>query len=195
MAKLKEDRISKIESTTIQIMEQGAKINLDYPEARAFHMGNSWWGVAVGYRALQSAETLLSQSEKWSRENLHVVSGHPGPGVRDAINYVTRCVERNRYFLINDLIETAGCSRDMKYEWWITDDEQTVAVTLRPDFVPEELNDILDRLGGSGERKRDRQRFDALKLELESKLWLEPLTRNFQTNPLPKPLKPGEQPV
>ena len=94
--------------------------------------------------------------------------------MRDAIDYVTRSVERGRFHLLSDQDSKSGCSREMRYEWWLSDSRITVAVKLRPDFVPEEFYDLLDSLGGSSERDDARQRFEAFKIELESQIWQQP---------------------
>ena len=182
-----------VESTTLQIADCGAILTLDYAGARATHDGDSWWGVAVGFRAMQVAAGLLSQSELWDRDQLHVVSGHPGPGVRHAIDYVTRSVERGRFHLRKDQDGQSGCSRDMKYEWRLELGQMTAVVRLRPDFVPEPFYDLLDRLGRDYERQRDRRDFDAFKADLEARIWHEPLAACFSTECLAIPLNSGDR--
>jgi len=181
---------SSNENTTLQISDCGAIVTLDYAGARATHEGDSWWGVAVGFRAMQVAAGLLSQSELWDRDRLHVVSGHPGPGVRHSIDHVTRSIERKRFHLRKE--QAGGCSRDMKYEWWLEHGQITAMVRLRPDFVPEPFYDLLDRLGGNHERKRDRRDFDAFKADLEARIWHEPLTASFYAECLPVPLNAAQ---
>jgi len=185
---------SSVESTTLQIADRGAILTLDYAGARATHDGDSWWGVAVGFRAMQVAAGLLSQSELWDRDQLHVVSGHPGPGVRHAIDYVTRSVERKRFHLLKKQSGGSGCSRDMKYEWWLEHCQMTAVVRLRPKFVPEPFYNLLDRLGGDHERQRDHRDFDVFKADLEARIWHEPLAASFSAECLPIPLNIGERP-
>lgn len=178
-------RASPLEGSTIQITERSEILTLDYAEARASHGGDSWWGVAVGFRAMQVAADKLSQTKLWDRDELAVISGHPGPGVRDAINYVTRCVERHRFSLFEELAGATNCSRDMKYEWWLSDDQTAVAVRLRSDFVPGRFYDLLDRIGSEQERVKDCSQLDALKADLEARIWHEPLAVSFRAENLP----------
>ena len=169
----------------IEIADNGVKLALTYEDARAMHKGDSWWGVAVGFRAMQVAAQQLSQTTLWDRNQLDVVSGHPGPGVIDAIDYVTGAVERKRFRLTDPQAGKRGCSRDMKYEWWVSDETMTVAINLRPDFVPEPFYELLDRLGADDECPNDQQQFDAIKLKLEARIWREPIRDSFQTKCLP----------
>src|SRR5579859_124444 len=99
------DRIVPADATTIRIRDGGAVEELDYTGAISVHVGSLWWGTAVGYRAMQVAAEALSKDGLWSRDDLYVVGAHPGPGVRDAIDYVTRVVGRDRYKVVTD----AGC--------------------------------------------------------------------------------------
>ena len=174
-----------IERFTIQIADKGEILTLDYAGARASHRGDAWWGVAVGFRAMQVAAEELSRARLWDRDELAVVSGHPGPGVRDAINYVTRCVERRQFSLLEELADKTMCSSDMKYEWWLSDGQTAVAVKLRSDFVPEQFYELLGRLGSQQEQAKDRSQFDGLKSDLESLIWREPLTASFRAESLP----------
>jgi len=171
--------------TTVQIAEKGAVLSLDYSGARRSHKGDAWWGLAVGFRAMQVAGDMLSQSELWERDKLSVVCGHPGPGVRDAVNYVTRCVERNRFSLYEELAGKTKCSRDMKYEWWLGNEKSAIAIRLRPDFVPPQFYDLLDRQGSARERPEDRSHFEALKADLEARIWQEPLDASFHAECVP----------
>lgn len=174
-----------LQRSKIQIADKGEVLTLDYAGARASHLGDASWGVAVGFRAMQAAAEKLSETNLWERDRLTVVSGHPGPGVRDAINYVTRCVERHRFSLFEELAGRTMCSRDMKYEWWLGDGQTAVAVRLRPDFVPERFYDLLDRLGSEQEQAKDRSQLDALKAELESRIWQEAIAASFRVESVP----------
>jgi hypothetical protein len=63
---------------------------------------------------LQYAEKLLSREKLWERQSLTIESGHPGPGVRDTIEYVTGCVSAGRFILTCDATE-ARCVSDMMH--------------------------------------------------------------------------------
>ena len=93
--------VKAAEGVTIRIKDQGEVLELDYDGAICQHPGSLWWGTAVGFRAMQVAAQALSQDDLWARDNLYIVSGHPGPGVKDTIDYVTgrrqpRSLQRRR---------------------------------------------------------------------------------------------------
>ncbi|WNM63263.1 hypothetical protein [Candidatus Nitrospira neomarina] len=79
-----------LNSEILEILEAGQLQRLTYWWLPAFHRGNAMWGASVGYRAMQAAGLALSHELLWDRKGLFVVSSHPGPGVRDAIEFVTR---------------------------------------------------------------------------------------------------------
>jgi len=159
---------------SLRIADAGIVRVLDYQGLLAFHAGDSWWGCSVGFRALQFAGLKLSEDALWDRESLSVVSGHPGPGVKDAIEFVTRCISRRRFRLSNP-VKHQRCSREMRFEWWVSEDQSTIEVRLRADFVPEEFFVVLDRLRTPLEKSGDRKRFEDFKHSLSDQLWREPL--------------------
>lgn len=178
-------RFLRFDGASIQIAQEGAVLSLDYSGARNSHGGDSWWGVAVAYRAMQVAADMLSTAELWDRDELSVVSGHPGPGVRDAIDYVTRCVARNRYSLFEEMTGATNCRRGMTYEWWLCNGKMAVAVSLQVDFIPAQFYDLLDRMGSDQEQSHDRDQFGVLKADLEARIWQEPLAVNFRAEEIP----------
>jgi hypothetical protein len=92
--------VKAAEGVTIRIKDQGEVVELDYDGAICQHPGSLWWGTAVGFRAMQVAAQALSQDDLWDREKLYIVSGHPGPGVKDTIDYITGAASRDRYNVV-----------------------------------------------------------------------------------------------
>ena len=170
-----------VEDRTIRIVDHSEILQLDFAGAKKFHEGDSWWGLAVGFRAMQRGAEVLSRNNLWDRKDLFVVSSHPGPGVRDAIEYVTECVGRKQYRLTDECATQKGCSREMKFEWQISDGEVTAQVKLRTDFVPADFYELLDRLGTDEEQSQDADEFNGYKTELSESLWAEPLSSAFNT--------------
>lgn len=166
------------EGTTVTIADTGKPVRLDYAGALAAHRGDSWFGLAAGFRMLQAVGQALSRERLWERGNLAVVSGHPGNGVRDAVDYVTGCVTRGCYDVTGGA--GPGCSRAMRFAWAVDDGRQRATAIMDPGLVPEELFQLLDRRGSAGERDTDARRFAALKQELAERLWAQPLARSFQ---------------
>jgi hypothetical protein len=178
----------------VRIKDKGEIRELDYDGAMAKHTNTLWWGTAVGFRAMQVAAKALSEDGLWSRDDLYVVSAHPGPGVRDSINYITDTVGRDRYKVFLD--DTCGmkCNSAMKFEWWVSDGRRTVSVRLRQDFVPASFYRLVDRLGTDEETEEDTHNFEIAKVNMSARIWATPLERNFTATMLDKPLAPGELP-
>src|SRR5262245_7297491 len=91
------ERVEAAEGVTIRIMDRGQLLELDYDGAVCQHPGALSCGNAVGFRAMQAAALALSRHTLCDREHLCIVSGHPGPGVKDAIDYVADVSRRDRY--------------------------------------------------------------------------------------------------
>ena len=138
--------IKAAEGVTIRIKDKGEVLELDYDGAVCAHPGSLWWGTAVGFRAMQVAAQALSKDGLWSRDNLYIVTGHPGPGVKDTIEYVTGAPSRDRYKMILAEGCDMKCNSKMKYEWWVSDGEKTANINLREDFVPREFYELSERL-------------------------------------------------
>ena len=189
---------SAIKKATVNIRVNGKATSFDYHDLKTFHQGDSWFGCTVGFRAMQIAERELSNKTLWSRDSLHIVSGHPGAGVKDAIELITATVSSNHFQLL-DNISTQGCSRNMKFEWWLSDGKKTLHIKLRESFVPESFYEQLDLLGSDNklsndEKKDERNKFEQMKSDLSDKLWKQSLNTAFEFEFLSTPLKAGDLP-
>jgi hypothetical protein len=186
--------IDPVDATIVRIKDKGEVKELSYDGAMTHHTNTLWWGTAVGYRAMQAAAQALSDDGLWSRDDLYVVGAHPGPGVRDAIDYVTGVVGKDRYKVMLDDNCGMKCNSAMKFEWWVSDGRRTVAVRLRPDFVPRAFYELSDRLGTDDESEEDTRQFEISKVNLSTRIWSSPLERNFLVETIDRPLAPGELP-
>lgn len=182
------------EGLLIRIVDGGKVLTLDYQQATAIHQRSLWWGTAVGYRAMQVAANALSTKQLWSRENLVVVSGHPGPGVIDSLNYVTHCGDKGCLTVMQNANCVSRCNSEMKFEWWVCDGHQTAHVMLREDFVPQEFYQLIDRGIYKEEREGDDKLFELYKVNLSARIWVAPLNENFSVEYQP-PLAKGELPA
>lgn len=188
------EKVKPVEGVKVRIRDKGEVLELDYDGAICHHPGSLWWGTAVGFRAMQAAAQALSNDDLWNRDDIYIVSGHPGPGVKDAIEYVTDAPSRKRYYQV--VPEGCGmmCNSRMKYEWWVSDGKKTAFVRLRPDFVPIEFYRLSDRLGTPQTTKEDIKSFRLFKVNLSTRIWNAPLEESFTTEVTDKVLRPGELP-
>ena len=81
----------------IHIRDHGRALLLDYEDFLDYHAGHARAGAAIAWRAMEQAAILLSEDEIWDRDELTVSARHAGPGVRDALEYVTRCFTRGAF--------------------------------------------------------------------------------------------------
>lgn len=167
------------EDTRLRIVSGGELLTLDYGGAITAHPKTLWWGAAVGYRAMQAAAVALSQPFLWQRQGLYVVSGHPGPGVLDSLNYVTHCRDEDRMRVLENPRCQGMCNAEMKFEWWVCDGQKTAHVILREDFVPRAFYELTERLFDVV-TNADKRLFEEFKVVLSAKIWNAPLEESFQ---------------
>jgi hypothetical protein len=120
---------------------------------------------------------LKSGDRVWDRIDLTIVSSHPGPGVTDAIEFVTRCVSRGRYDVADP---TGACGRRMRFEWQIVSSARTIVVRLRDGFVPPCFFELAERKRTGVASASEQQALEDLKLDLSARLWDEPLEAVFE---------------
>jgi len=183
---------------TVSIMANSELLHFDYDNLKTFHKGDSWFGCATGFRVMQIAERELSPISLWSREDLYVVSGHPGTGVKDAIELVTSTVSSERFRLL-DSVPKQGCSNKMKFEWWISNSHKTLHIKMKKNTVPEKFFTKLNRLSSDinmtdEQRTKEHDEFDKLKVDLSNAMWEKSLNTIFEFEFLNKPLPAGELP-
>ncbi|HID54789.1 MAG TPA: hypothetical protein EYP41_22470 [Anaerolineae bacterium] len=164
---------------TVSIMIDSKATRFDFDQLKHFHKGDSWFGCAVGFRVMQLAARELSGKTLWSRKQLSVLSGHPGAGVRDAIEMIGASVSNNRFQLLDET-NNQGCNRNMKFEWWLKHGDDSLHIKLKDGFVPEQFFTLLDRLSHNNENNEDKKEFDQMKHDLSNNLWQQPLDALFE---------------
>jgi len=176
-----------INEHTVDVANNGYVEHLTYSGLVSFQQGESIWGVSVGFRAMQAAGLVLSTTCLWDRQFLSVMSAHPGPGVRGAIEYVTHCTSRNRFHLL-DPTQPTGCHGNMEFRWWVSDSSHCVEIELCRGFVPSQFFEWLDRVGSPQENADDESHLNKLKRKLTTKILWEPLEELFHVTPVIDPI-------
>ena len=120
--------------STIVIHDHGRPLRLEFSALLAYHGGGALAGAAIGYRAMAAAGAVLSAEQPWDRQSLSVVSWHNGPGVRDAIEFVTRAITRNR-FERRESGAAPGCSSAAAFRFEVADGRRVVGLSLRGQVV------------------------------------------------------------
>lgn len=162
----------------IHIEENGALLTRNFEDALKFHQGNAYWGCALAFRMLQYAEKLLSREKLWERHSLTIESGHPGPGVRDTIEYVTGCISAGRFKLTCNTSE-ARCVSGMDYSWQLCDGKQCLKLKLAEGIVSSEFLQLLDTINLNEANELQYQRLESLKQTMMEKIWTLDLEQAF----------------
>lgn len=193
---MKTNTHASVEDMSISILVDGQLTRFDYEDLKLFHKGDSWFGCTLGFRVMQIAARELCN---WSRENLSVLCGHPGPGVKDAIELITATVSSNN-FQLHESVNTQGgkpiCNSSMMFEWWLTANNKTVHIKLHDDIVPASFLQLLDRLNADNylsksEKSNDKKQFKQMKQDLSKLLWEQSLDASFDINHVTTPTSSG----
>lgn len=120
---------------TVQAEEEPISIGFD--AVAAYHGQAALAMLAVTFQAQALALSLLSPAAPARRNGISIVSGHPGPGVRDAFEFVTRAVTRGAYVVDRSLPQARlAPGFDISYSFRITLEGKTVELALKPDALP-----------------------------------------------------------
>lgn len=82
---------------TVTVLAEEGPITLGFEDLVRYHGHGALAMLAVAFRAQCAALARLCPGAPPRRDEIQVVSGHPGPGVRDAFEMVARCVTRGAY--------------------------------------------------------------------------------------------------
>jgi hypothetical protein len=126
------------ESPTITVMAEEEPIIIGFPMVAAYHGQAALAMAAVTFQAQRAAFLALSPGTPPARRDITIVSGHPGPGVRDSFEAVTRALTRGVYTVDRSLpAARLAPGHDMSYSFRITLQARTAEIALRPDALPE----------------------------------------------------------
>lgn len=158
------------EQNTIETNVPTRVVCIPYTGLRAFHIDGNWAMLAITFQGLKGALQHFSDKTTVNRHQLSVLSGHPGTGVRDAFEYVTRAVTRGVYGVDTSLpVARWNPNADFSYSFDISDGVQTLRCVLREQVLPSEFFTFFgQKVSGQASDEAQRQ-FDDLKLALELK--------------------------
>ena len=158
---------------SLVISDLGRTFELDYDGLLAYRGGGAVAGAAVGFRVMQAAAAFLRKPVRpLERQHLHVVSGHPGPGYRDAFEYVTRCVSRDRFVLDRDLPGGRYSPyHSYAFQFIISDSDagKQATVTVRDGFMPLRFFEVLRDLKNAGNAPALADELEKLKRRIADK--------------------------
>jgi hypothetical protein len=118
-------------------MGEEEPIEIGFDSVVAYHGQAALAMLAITFQGLRAALARLSPDAAPQRSRITVVSGHPGPGVRDAFEFVTRAVTRNAYTVDRSLPEARlNPGADISYSFRVMLDQRSVTAALRSHVLP-----------------------------------------------------------
>lgn len=83
--------------TEIRIRDHGSELAVSFDACVTFHGRTSIGGLALGFRVMQLALADLAPGRVPERAEIRFRTAFPGPGLRDAVEMVSRAVTRGVY--------------------------------------------------------------------------------------------------
>ena len=164
----------------IRIKDHVGVLVLDYASFLVYHGGGAVAGAAIGFRAMECAGIALSGTALWDRKDLTVTTRHSGPGVRDAIEYVTRAVTRDRYQVDEQHERNNPCLSAASFYFLVGDGRSQVEIALRAGLVKPAFFTAVRRYRDSGEGDREREELEVLKEAVAAHVLAKPLAELFR---------------
>lgn len=147
----------------LQIAGEEGVIDIPFSAVAAYHGHAALAMLALIYQGLRGALAQLEQDgQPVPRKELDVISGHPGPGVRDAFEFVTRAVTRQCY-VVDTSLPCARYSRnkDKSYSFWLRRKSTQVQGILKEGVLPDRFFELL-----GSQDQQTRQEFSALRRQI-----------------------------
>lgn len=157
-------------SAPLLILDHGRPLQLHYQSLLEYHGGGALTGAALGFQAMVRAAAVLSEAQTWDRRDLQLCSWHSGPGVVDALEFVTRCVSRGRYRQ-----ETLGpggnCGSEQAFRFQLETPALRVQLALREGVVDPRFFALAGRPQRS---EREEAQLTGLKASIAAQLMARP---------------------
>lgn len=130
--------LPQMKPSIVQILGEEEPITIGFEAVTAYHGQSALAMLGIIFQGLRASLAELSPDRPVPRAGITVVSGHPGPGVRDAFEFVTRAVTRQAYTVDRTLPDSRfNPHADMSYSFRISSGDRTVAAALKPGILPD----------------------------------------------------------
>jgi hypothetical protein len=152
---------------SIEVQDQGTPVRFSFEEMLRYSGPGSPGGVALGFKLMERAFTVLEPDGLVERREVLVHTAFRGPGVRDACELVTRALTDGRYVVDPALGRPERGDALRTFAFRVAYRDRSVSLLLREGFVTDEF----DRLARSSQLTAEEQeRFAALKQALAERL-------------------------
>lgn len=141
--------------SVLRVQGEEGPILIPFDAVMAYHGHGALAMLALVFQGLRGALTRLEAGgDPVPRSELSVVSGHPGPGVRDAFEFVTRAVTRGCYRVDLSLPEARySAAADKSYSFWLRRGDRAVQAVLREGVLPPEFFALLGNPAPEAQRE------------------------------------------
>ncbi|WP_169194050.1 hypothetical protein [Devosia sp. MC1541] len=165
-------------AATLTVLENGKPLTYTYADLMAYHGHGFPGGVAHGFKVLERSLPLMANGAIPERREISFRTSFGGPGGRDALEMVTRCLTENRLSIEPDLAQTERGDTMARYVWLVSYRGTTVSVRIREGIVRDEFI----ALGKKANRTDDENaRLEYLKSEMAERILSLPATEVYET--------------
>lgn len=142
----------------IQIYDGDDLLTFAFADVERYHGQGSIGGAALGFKVLEAGLAALCDGRPPRRDELTIVSGHPGPGFRDAFELVTRAVTRGALRVDTTLPDGRhNPFHEHAYSFAIGAERGSVEIVLRAGLIPHRFFELW-HLVGNGTATADERR-------------------------------------
>ena len=132
-------------SPSLRLAGEEEAFDIRFPALVAYHGQSALAMLAITFQGLRAALAHLAPASPPLRADMKVVSGHPGPGVRDAFEFVTRANTRGVYIVDRSLPRARlNPKADLSYSFRLTLKDRTVEGALRAGVLPQRFFDLFE---------------------------------------------------
>lgn len=131
---------------TLRIYDGPDLLEIGFADLEKYHGQGSIAGAALAFMVMHAAFSSLYPDGVPRREEITIVTGHPGSGIRDAFEFVTRAVSRQAYRVKVERSEARwNPYSNVSFTFTISDtQDRHVDVSLKPDILPMRFFELLD---------------------------------------------------
>jgi hypothetical protein len=129
---------------TIRVGAEEGPITIPFSAVAAYHGHGAMAMLAIIFQGLRGALPLLEKDgQAVPRRELSIICGHPGPGVRDAIEFITRAKTREAFTLDTSLpLSRLSPAGNIAYAFILQRGEQQVTAALKEGVLPKRFFEL-----------------------------------------------------
>lgn len=149
------------------VEERGRTITFTFDDMMRYHGPHSPAGVAIAFKVMLHAFTVLSPGGPPQRRAVTVRTAFRGPGARDGFEAVTRAVSDGRYVVDRSMVRTDRGRLLEDFVFVVAVGERTATLLLQDGFVTDEFIDLARTEDRSDAQEK---RLDELKAQLAQRV-------------------------